>query len=304
MGKFSEALKKSNKQSVPSSSTIIFEPEVDKIPGNGAHNKEREYHPETILLVEPEAKKSTLKTPAIHTNGFFDKNLVAYHDPHSFEAEQFRMLRTNILFPSKDQILPKTILVTSAVPKEGKSFVSSNLAITIAQNIDQHVMLIDCDMRRPMVHKNFGCGNVQGLSNYLLGEMPLHELLIKIENLHLSILPGGPQPPNPAELLSSNKMMALLREVRDRYSDRYIIIDSPPPHLTAESNALAKFVDGIIIVIKLKQTSQQLISDLVDKFPKDKILGIVSNWLDRHTTNLYGSGKYTHYGYYNSKKST
>ena len=92
-----------------------------------------------------------------------DKNLVAHHNPQSFEAEQFRMLRTNIMFPAEGKASPRTILVTSALPGEGKSFVSSNLALTIAQNIDKHVLLIDCDMRRPTVHKLFGYENAPGL---------------------------------------------------------------------------------------------------------------------------------------------
>ena len=121
------------------------------------------------------------------------------------------------------------LLVTSALPGEGKSFVASNLALTIAQNIDKHVLLIDCDMRRPTVHRIFGYENLPGLSNYLLGDATLPELLIRTGNNHLSILPGGPAPSNPAELVSSNRMLALLREVRSRYDDRYIIIDSRRP---------------------------------------------------------------------------
>ena len=138
----------------------------------------------------------------VYTHHALDKNLVAHHSPQSFEAEQFRMLRTNIMFPAEGKSSPRTILVTSALPGEGKSFVSSNLALTIAQNIDKHVLLIDCDMRRPTVHKLFGYENVPGLSNYLVGERALSDLLIKTGNNHLSILPGGPVPPNPAELLS------------------------------------------------------------------------------------------------------
>ena len=233
----------------------------------------------------------------------FDKNLVAYHSPQSFEAEQFRMLRTNILFPSDGKRPPRTILVTSALPGEGKSFVSSNLAFTISQNIDKHVLLMDCDMRRPTIHRIFGYENVPGLSNYLLGEETLPNLLIKAGSKNLSILPGGPPPSNPAELLSSNRMLALLKEVRSRYDDRYIIIDSPPPHLTAESKALAQFVDGIILVVKFNHTSREHVADLVDKFKKEKILGVVANWMDKGSTNLYGSGKYAQYSYYDSPKA-
>ena len=251
------------------------------------------------MEIAPPSAKPHVARPT-YTQHALDKNLVAHHSPQSFEAEQFRMLRTNIMFPAEGKASPRTILVTSALPGEGKSFVSSNLALTIAQNIDKHVLLIDCDMRRPTVHKLFGYENVPGLSNYLVGEQALSDLLIKTGNNHLSILPGGPVPPNPAELLSSNRMLALLREVRARYDDRYIIIDSPPPHLTAESKALAQFVDGIILVLKLGQTDRDLVSELVGKFQKEKILGVVANWLNRRSTVFYGSGKYTKYSYYSS----
>jgi len=212
------------------------------------------------------------------------------------------MLRTNIMFPSEGKPSSRTILVISALPGDGKSFVSSNMALTIAQNIDKHVLLIDCDMRRPTVHKLFGYENVPGLSNYLIGEQALPDLLIKTGNNHLTILPGGPVPHNPAELLSSNRMLALLREVRARYDDRYIIIDSPPPHLTSESKALGQFVDGIILVVKLGQTDRVLVSELVDKFQKEKILGVVANSIDRKSQSFYGSGRYNKNNYYNSDK--
>ena len=266
---------------------------------------EKSTNPETPLQpLSEETPPTAAKTRpvALRPPHRFDKNLIAYHSPQSFEAEQFRMLRTNILFPSGGKPSPRTILVTSALPGEGKSFVASNLALTIAQNIDKHVLLIDCDMRRPTVHKIFGYENLPGLSNYLMGDATLPELLIRTGNNHLSILPGGPAPSNPAELLSSNRMLALLREVRSRYDDRYIIIDSPPPHLTAESKALAQFVDGILLVVKFGRTNRDLIAELVDKFQKDKILGVVANWMDKGATYLYGKGKYSQYNYYGSEK--
>jgi exopolysaccharide/PEP-CTERM locus tyrosine autokinase len=315
VGKFFEALKKSDEGSVTPKPVEIADSEMDDIEHTSAITDD-----DSLRSVEPVLEKSSpldagpsvapteisTHTPEPHvarptyTHHALDKNLVAHHNPQSFEAEQFRMLRTNIMFPAEGKASPRTILVTSALPGEGKSFVSSNLALTIAQNIDKHVLLIDCDMRRPTVHKLFGYENVPGLSNYLVGERALSDLLIKTGNNHLSILPGGPVPPNPAELLSSNRMLALLREVRARYDDRYIIIDSPPPHLTAESKALAQFVDGIILVLKLGQTDRDLVSELIGKFQKEKILGVVANWLNRRSTVFYGSGKYTKYSYYSS----
>lgn len=315
MGKFFEALKKSDESKVgPEPATIVEvdafkdDEESTDVPNKAVEPAAKAIQDETatdVASVKTPRKseradiRERLSTP-FRKHHHFDNNLVTHHNPHSYEAEQFRMLRTNILFPSGEKPSPRTILVTSALPGEGKSFVSSNLAQAIAQNIDKHVLLIDCDMRRPTIHKIFGYDQVPGLSNYLTGESTLPELLIRTGSNHLSILPGGPVPPNPAELLSSNRMLALLKEVRSRYDDRYIIIDSPPPHLTAESKALAQFVDGIIVVVKFGRTNRDLVADMVEKFQKDKILGVVANWMDRGSTNIYGKGKYSQYGYYGS----
>lgn len=223
-----------------------------------------------------------------------DKNLVALLSPYSFEAEQFRILRTQILFPSSGTP-PRTILVTSAIPDEGKSFVSSNLAICIAHNIDNHVLLMDCDIRRPSIHKIFGFPqDVRGLSEYLSGDEPLSSMLLKTMTKNLSVLPGGQPPPNPSELLSSEKMSHLLSSIKKRYNDRYIIIDSPPPQLTAETSVIARQVDGILLVVRHGRTSKKLVAELVETLGKEKILGVVFNCFDMHISS-YNSRRYSKY---------
>ena len=224
-----------------------------------------------------------------------DKNIVSLLEPQSFEAEQFKHLRTNILFPVSGNP-PRSIMVTSSVPGEGKSFVASNLAVSIAQNIDQHVLLMDCDMRKATVHSNFGFDEVDGLSDYLSKNGSLSSLLLKTDINKLTILPGGKPPNNPAELMSSNKMSALLKEVTSKYNDRYIIIDSPPPHLTSETSVIARQVDGIILVVKAGSTSRELVEELLEKMGKEKVLGVVVNWFDMRSIKNYGYGKYSKYG--------
>ena len=141
-----------------------------------------------------------------------DPNLVAITAPHSFEAEQFRLLRTNIMFPPNGTETPRSILVSSIQPGDGKSFVAANLAATIAQNIDRHVLLVDCDLRKPAINRIFGISDESpGLSNYLLEGTPLSHVLMPTVLPRLSILPGGAPPPNPSELLSSNRMEALMQ---------------------------------------------------------------------------------------------
>mgnify|MGYP001029782188 CR=1 FL=1 len=226
-----------------------------------------------------------------------DQNLVALLKPQSFENEQFKMLRTNLLFPPSGKS-PRKILVTSAVPDEGKSFVAANLAISIAQSIQEHVLLIDCDIRRPCIHTQFGFGDVPGLSEYLVNGPSLSSLLLKTEVNKLSILPGGRPPHNPSELLSSQRMSKLLEEVTERYSDRYIVIDSPPPKLTAETSAISRQVDGILLVVEYGSTSRQMVSDLIEIMGKEKILGIILNKLDMRFSSYYGLGKYSKYSKY------
>jgi len=223
-----------------------------------------------------------------------DKNIVSFIEPRSFEAEQFKHLRTNILFPISGKT-PRLIMVTSALPDEGKSFVAANLAVSIAQNVNEHVLLVDCDMRSPAIHKRFGFDDMPGLSEYLTKDTPLSSLIQKAEINKLNILPGGTPPPNPAELISSQRMSNLLKEIKSRYRDRYVVIDSPPPNLISETNVIARQVDGILLVIKSGHTRIELVEDLVESVGKEKVLGVVLNWCNMNSAKHYGSGKNSNY---------
>ena len=230
--------------------------------------------------------------------GKMDPALITYHDPASVEAEIFKILRSNILFPQTGKP-PRSIMITSATPGDGKSFVAANLAISIAQGVEEHVLLIDCDMRRSSIHQKFGLhGDVPGLSDFLSKGQTLASLLKKTAVDKLTILPGGVAPHNPSELLSSQAMQHLLKETQNRYSDRYIIVDSPPPQLTAETTALAKYIDGIIIVVRYGSTPKDLVAELVEKLGRDKIIGVVMNGYRVPVTERYGYGKYKTYKKY------
>ncbi len=220
-------------------------------------------------------------------------SIVAAWNPQSVEAEQFRLLKNNILFPEKGTP-PRSIMITSPSPDEGKSFVSANLAVSIAQSIDEYVLLMDCDLRGPSVHKLFGLDNSQGLSEHLSSSIPLYSLLKKTFIDKLTLLPGGTIPPNPSELLSSEQMRGLLSEVKSRYSDRYVIIDTPPPYITSETNAIARIVDGIIIVVRQGKTRIKDVQDIIDIYGKDKILGVIKNFAVATPSMSY---KYQKYGY-------
>lgn len=273
MGKISEALKKSNFEfiGINENKGAIGEIKVNRPPSQ--------------------------KQPNAFEYQKIDQNIVAISKPHGIEAEQFKKLRTTLLFPGTGKP-PRSILVTSAVSGEGKSFVAANLAVSIAQNIDKHVLLMDCDLRLPSIHTRFGFGKVPGLCEYLSGERPLDTLFLKSAVDKLTLLPGGGPVSNPSELISSEQMSKLLIDVAAKYSDRYIVIDSPPPQLTSETAAIARQVDAILLVIKHGTTKREHVVDVIDLLGKDKIIGVVLNQFNRQVSR-YSYGGY--YGKYHQK---
>ena len=183
---------------------------------------------------------------------------------------------------------PRSILVTSTAPGEGKTFSASNLAISIALNINKHVLLIDADLRRPQLHQRFGFDDGPGLSNYLTDGTDLPSLLLKTSVDKLTLLPGGPPPRNPSELISSERMINLIAEVSARYTDRLIVIDAPPPGLAAETSVLARQVDGILIVVRRGKTQREDLVDLIQCVGEKKILGSIVNYMETTRSRYYG----------------
>jgi exopolysaccharide/PEP-CTERM locus tyrosine autokinase len=214
------------------------------------------------------------------------------------EAELFRGLRSQILFPKTGKP-PRTILVTSALPEEGKSFVAANLAINMARNVDEHVMLVDCDLRKPTIHTRFGFDKARGLSEYLANGTGLAPLLLKTGLDKLTLLPSGAPPGNPSELVSSSRMAALIQELKARYPDRYIIFDSPPPMMAPETGAIAKWSDGVLVVVKYG-TPMALVEDLVAHLDREKIIGVVINRVHPRDYQRYSYKKYYRNGRYYS----
>jgi exopolysaccharide/PEP-CTERM locus tyrosine autokinase len=207
-------------------------------------------------------------------------------------AEQFKMLRSHLLFPP-DRSNPRTIMVTSAIPGEGKSIVAGNLAVSIALGKQEHVLLMECDLRRPSLCNTFGLDNCRGLSDYLLEEAELSDLLCKTSVDKLTLLPGGTMTTTPYELLSSQRMIALLEEVKHRYEDRFIILDSTPAQVAAETGVLSKFVDGIVMVVRYGKTSRKVVQETMERIGQDKFLGVVFNCSEGRFLNEY---YYKYYG--------
>lgn len=218
--------------------------------------------------------ESPLRSEWMIQDGFSPK-VVVLSAPDSLDAENFKILRAQILFP-KDGERPRIIMVTSAFPGEGKTFVAVNLAVSLALGVNEHVLLLDCDLRRPDVHQVLGYSNTEGLHEFLTGKRQLPDLLIRTKIEKLSFLAAGTPSTRPSEWLSSTMMREFLEEVRARYDDRFIIIDSPPSQVTSEANVLANYVDGIIFVVMAQRSPKEAIRRNVENLGK-KILGIVFN---------------------------
>jgi succinoglycan biosynthesis transport protein ExoP len=215
-------------------------------------------------------------------------------DVRSPSAEAYRHLRTSLLLSSAGQP-PKTILVTSSQPSEGKTTTAINTAITLAQT-GARVLVVDCDLRRPRVHANFGVSNARGLTNYLSGVRDLDSLIQpydKLPNLHL--LTSGPVPPNPAELLGSMEMRRLLDALGERFA--HIVIDSPPAISFTDASILSTLVDGVMLVVHSGRSSRAIVrrakQQLVDVGAN--IFGVVLNNVRLDSPDYYYSGYYSSY---------
>jgi len=231
--------------------------------------------------------------------------LITLDERHSPMAEAYRHLRTSLLFSSAGKP-PKTILVTSSQPSEGKTTTAINTAITLAQS-DADVVIIDCDLRRPRLHTHFGMDNNRGLTNYLSGDKDTSSLIRTYKDLpRLKIVTSGPIPPNPAELLSSNEMRNLLQFMSGRF--QHVIIDSPPAISFTDAAILSTLVDGVVLVAMANKSSIHLMRQFKQRISSigARIYGVVLNGLkaDSMEYDYYGSGYYKYYSHADDDEST
>jgi protein-tyrosine kinase len=213
--------------------------------------------------------------------------------PETIAAEEFRKLKTQIFHRLPNP--PHFILVTSTVPQEGKTMVAVNLALAISQEIHKKAILIDGDLRKPSIHLEEH-PNPKGLSDYLLNQTPLFEILLNYGEEGLQVIPAGSSTRKSAELIGSRKMSELFMSLRELRDDTYVIIDSSPIISTSEPTVLSKLVDGIILVVMGGRASKEFVRRAVKSIDRQKIIGIVLNQIDMNPSSYYYS-KY-HYGYY------
>lgn len=216
--------------------------------------------------------------------------LVTITQPDSPISEEYKKLKSIIIRATKADFL-NTIMVTSAVDNEGKSLTAINLAVSLAQEIDHSILLVDADLRKPLIHEYLGIKPRYGLSEYLTKDMDISEVLIKTGIGNLVLLPAGSRAQNPVELISSEKMRLLVKEIKHRYMDRYVIIDTPPVLPFAETIPLASYVDGIIFVVKEGHAQRKVIKDALNLVKGSNILGVVFNAVTAESLDGY----YYHY---------
>lgn len=225
-------------------------------------------------------------------------NLITVKDPRAPISEAYRSLRTNIQFSSFDEKL-KVIMVTSAGPGEGKSITSANLAVIMAQSGNK-TLLVDCDQRKPSMHKIFQISNIYGLSNLLAGEISTECAIIESDIDNLQILTSGVKPPNPSELLSSKKMNLFIDSLRNEYD--YIILDTPPVLAVTDAQVISKYSDGCLLVVSSGEAEKEAVIKSKEALEKvnSKILGVVLNKMRVNSKGYYS----TYYCYdYQDKKS-
>lgn len=214
--------------------------------------------------------------------------------PSSAASEAYRGLRTSLEFSGVDRDIA-TIHITSSTPGEGKSTSAANLAVTLAR-AGKHVVLVDCDLRRPRAHQFFGLDNTVGLTTVILGTTPLDQALQRVPDLPgLFVLTSGPKPPNPAELLSSDITRSKL-EVLARSAD-YVILDSPPLLPVADSVILAGYADASLLVVKARHANRRSVNRSIEILEQVEapLLGLILNSVGHEATYGYGYG----YGYTN-----
>ena len=209
-------------------------------------------------------------------------------------GESIRMLRTRIFYPESGEP-PQTILVTSAIPGEGKSFVCANLGASIAQGIEKQALLVECDLRRPSLSNLLGISNSRGLVDYLQSGTPIEQLIQQTSMPGLSLLSSGKPPKNPAELLDTKKMAALIEDLKNQHPDRLIIFDSPPIQAASETDVLAKKVDKVILVVRWGYARREHAKQLAEMIGNDKIIGVVFNAFEMSRLGSKLQGYY--YGY-------
>jgi capsular exopolysaccharide synthesis family protein len=234
--------------------------------------------PLPMTPLTPQHEDSPHPAPAIPARSVrstgLDRNLVAVLSPGAAAAEQYRALRTRVAQADHGRPLD-VILVTSPGRREGKSLTAANLALTMAQNFQSRICIVDADLRYSRLHTMFGVKESVGLADVLVGETMLADALVGLDDQQITVLPAGATPSHPAELLGSTTMRRTIEALRTQF-DR-VIIDAPAVGPLADVGILAPLVDGVVLVVQAGVTTKPAIHEAVTTIGAGKLLGVVLN---------------------------
>lgn len=215
-----------------------------------------------------------------------NKRRISILQPDSYAAEQFRTLRGRIDSMATQRPI-KTVAITSANPDEGKSTASINLAAVTSMSVGRRVLLVDCDLRRPKVHRSLGIEPATGLAEILLGQSTLDDAVVKAEGLSLDVLPVRTPPANPSELLASVEMRRLMEEISSRYDQA--ILDTPACLGLPDAKTVTELCDGIILVVRADVTPREDVQTVLEILDRSRVLGLLLNGIEPNRQQ---------YGYY------
>ena len=296
MGYIYEALqrieeeRKAAQTSAPTSSGNGFAG-ADGVDGSELLRTLRELDPSPAVVVPeavaPEERPVFTSIDATILPG--SSRLVTLTDPSGLGAEKFRVLATRLKNMQQKRPL-KRLLITSSIVQEGKSLVSSNLAITLARHELQRVLLIDGDLRKPVLANRFGVTGRPGLSEFLNGDRPAEEFIYQLESLGVALMPAGVVPENPLELLQGPKLRSMLTRMSTLFD--WIIIDSPPLVPVADANVWGRVTDGMLLVTRQGVTERKMLEKGLKPLDNPALLGVVFN----------GSTDSHHHYYYYSRE--
>jgi capsular exopolysaccharide synthesis family protein len=253
---------------------------------------------DSILHIFGEKKSSSVEEPVPRS---FEARIKKVESPsgdgsplivpptYSYSAEQFRKVKTHILNQSP---APRSILITSTVPAEGKSMVAFNLALSFGQEKHIRTILVDADLRKPSIYPGLPSA---GLSEYLAGQISWEDILIRFAAQNFFLVPAGTPSPKAPELTGSPRMKDLLKNLREWGEETYILIDAPPVLATSEPIIFSKLVDGIILVVMSDRAPKKSVRKAVDSMGREKIIGVVLNQINLKPSKNYSEYHYRYY---------
>ncbi len=262
----------------PPSGPIIRRTPQEPPPATGPAERDGSAAPAEHPTAQATAK-AFVKQPDFDPSQWSDpdhERLVSLWRPNSPQGKRIDILRSQLLYPFHGEP-PRTILITSAVPREGKSLLISNLSISFARGLQQFVMVIDCHLMEPRIHELLGVPLRPGLSDYLEGRATVAEIMHWTQVERLSVIPAGTPSHLSSELLATDRMGNLIEELRSRYEDRYMLLDTPSVQAFDDPAVIARKVEGIVFVVQGGATDREEVMRALARLPEDKLVGLVLN---------------------------